>query len=320
VGINYQYNRLRIAFAIPRIFDAYTASEKSFNTSGIAQMDNTISSISYSFPIGTRFSFEPWVTYRTFQNLDPQFEALASFKVEKLLWIGGSYRQDYGAAAFLGFSIKEKLKIGYAYEFATDQSDKLGNGSHEAQLILRIGKRQFTRPQIETKATKPEEAVAQANALKEKIEQEAAVVDEIPSDMPAPEQEITPSSTEDNTNAIPSSTAPAESVTSTPAQADPSPEVGEQPKQAVTNLKGEALPPGHYVVVGAFQSDVNARNYANTLKRSGYPANVAFHPEKGYYIVHMINAPTMDEAKLLRDKYRQMSRYSFRDTWILSIE
>jgi type IX secretion system PorP/SprF family membrane protein len=319
VGINYQFNRLRIAVSIPRIFDPYTASEKSFNTGGITQLDNTISSISYNFPISGRLSFEPWFTYRTFNNLDPQFEALGSFKIDKLLWFGGSYRQDYGAAAFFGLSIKDKLKVGYAYEFATDQTDQLGNGSHEAQVVLRIGKKQFSRPQI-SETTSPEEAVAQANALKEELKAQPAEepVDEIPSDNAQPADNTQP------TEPVVTTPTPAiheeVAVTKPTAERDSTRDDREQPKQAVTTLEGKGLLPGHYVVVGAFASAVNAKNYAATLKRSGYPASVAFHPDRGYYIVHMTNAPTLEEAKVLRDKYRQMSRYSFRDTWILSIE
>jgi type IX secretion system PorP/SprF family membrane protein len=319
VGINYQFNRLRIAVSIPRIFDPYTASEKSFNTGGITQLDNTISSISYNFPISGRLSFEPWFTYRTFNNLAPQFEALGSFKIDKLLWFGGSYRQDYGAAAFFGLSIKDKLKVGYAYEFATDQTDQLGNGSHEAQVVLRIGKKQFSRPQI-SETTSPEEAVAQANALKEELKAQPAEepVDEIPSDNAQPADNTQP------TEPVVTTPTPAiheeVAVTKPTAERDSTRDDREQPKQAVTTLEGKGLLPGHYVVVGAFASAVNAKNYAATLKRSGYPASVAFHPDRGYYIVHMTNAPTLEEAKVLRDKYRQMSRYSFRDTWILSIE
>jgi hypothetical protein len=73
-------------------------------------------------------------------------------------------------------------------------------------------------------------------------------------------------------------------------------------------------------VVGAFEHIQNARNYAKTLKKSGYPARISFHPGKGYFIVHMDQVDSIERARELRDKYRQMSRYSFRDTWILSIE
>lgn len=328
VGIHYQYNKLKIAFAIPRIFEGYTASEKSFNSKGIAQINNTLSSVSYNFSLSHRFSFEPFFVYRTFENQDPQFEALGSFKIDQLLWFGGSYRQDYGAAAFFGLNIKEKIRVGYAYEFATDQSDKMGDGSHEVQLILRLGKKQFSRPQIveQEPANSAPAAVAQANALKEelKTEQEEGVL-EIPKDDAVAQPDLVEVQSEqsvvEESHQIQAETVEADAPQPTVADLQEEPaEIDLTQKTEVTKLNGEGLASGHYVVVGAFASVENAKKYSATLKRSGYPASVAYHPEKGYYIVHMINAPTIEEARGLRDMYRRMSRYSFRDTWILSID
>jgi cell division septation protein DedD len=95
----------------------------------------------------------------------------------------------------------------------------------------------------------------------------------------------------------------------------------DQKKEPVTSLSGNRLSPGHYVVVGVFHSAGYAKKYAFNLKRAKYPANVAYYPEKRYYIVHMNNAPpTKEEAQKLCNEYRRMSRYTFRDTWIISVE
>jgi cell division septation protein DedD len=93
------------------------------------------------------------------------------------------------------------------------------------------------------------------------------------------------------------------------------------PPPKVVNLQGEGLAPGHYVVVGAFESGQNALTYMRTLTRAGYPAQVGYDPHKKFYYVHM-NEPSqdMESARKMRDKYRQISRYTLRDTWILSIE
>jgi type IX secretion system PorP/SprF family membrane protein len=151
-GLHYQFKNLKLAFAIPRLFQTHTVSEEAFNQPGFEQFQNTLSSVSYDFKFN-RISFEPIVTYRTFQNLDAQYEALGVLKIDELGWLGGSYRQDYGAAAFFGLSIKNKIKVGYAYEFATKQTDKFGNGSHEVQLILRVGKKHFSRTQASGRKT-----------------------------------------------------------------------------------------------------------------------------------------------------------------------
>ena len=326
-GMHYQYNRFKLAFAIPRLFESYVASENSFNARGITQIENTISAISYDFFLSPSVSFEPIVTYRTYQTLDDQIEALASLKFTDIGWIGGAYRQDYGAVGFLGVNVKDKLKVGYAYEFATEQADRIGQGTHEVQIVLRLGKKQFTRPQLlsknETTTTTPKLPAAEPehvdNGLvpeEQETEPQDQVVSTIPSrNEPTETAPVTRPDTDATRDQVQTQEQPV--VRETVAEQKPEP-VEEAP--TVKRLNGQSLAPGHYVVVGAFRNLQNALNYTATLKRAGYPANVAFHEEREYYIVHMLNATTVEEARIQRDKYRLMSRYSFRDTWILSIE
>ncbi len=327
-GMHYQYNNFRLGFSIPRLFENYVASENSFNAKGISQIRNTSSFIAYDFKVSPTVSFEPIVTYRTFENLDDQIEALASLKFNNIGWIGGAWRQDYGAFAFLGLNVKDKLKVGYAYEFATDQSDRIGYGTHEVQIVFRIGKKQFTRPQVMA-ANKPQTTPVDdtVSPLDPQRQDDEEPQDQIPADdrvdiaqqpseqRPVSQEQVTqPLQQQDVAKEQPvRETTPVTTPTqeSQPVTDEPAP---------VRKLDGNTLAPGHYVVVGAFRNVQNALDYTATLKRAGYPASVAFHPERGYYIVHMLNATTIEEARIQRDKYRQMSRYSFRDTWILSIE
>jgi type IX secretion system PorP/SprF family membrane protein len=330
-GFHYRLNNLRIGFAIPRIFDTRVVSEKNFSGTGIAQLNNTISSVSYDFRLTERFSFEPMFTYRTYQDLDPHFEAMGTFKVSNLAWIGGAYRQNYGAFTHFGVNIKQKLKVAYAYEFATDQTDRIGNGSHEVQISYRLGKTQHTRQHdlaqhkpapTHHEQAKPHEThpVKPAEHHEEKPVEKNHNIDPVPSEPvhqePQPQHEETK--------------APVHEPVLPEHQHDTTGTVKNQPTHEhthdndvapFTNLEGEGLPHGHYVVVGAFHSLQNAKNYMNTLKKAGYPANVAYDPLKHYYIIHMDQpADDLEHARELRDKYRQMSRYSFRDTWILIIE
>jgi type IX secretion system PorP/SprF family membrane protein len=320
-GMHYQLKNFTLAFAIPRLFRTYVASEQDLNKVGIEQIRTTISSASYKIPFSSRLTFEPMVTYRTYENTPSQVEGLGVFHIDNIAWFGGSYRKGYGATAFLGFNIKDKLKLGYAYEFAPQQANALGDGTHELQLVVRFGKKKLRKAQSKLKSSdKPapiEPGVTDENYPNEDIAQKDTEQKDIAREDIAKKESVT--------------ALPQESSHDTPAQhqqtitqSEQTPAIpgdtGNQKKEAVKSLSGNGLAPGHYVVVGAFRSVVNAKNYARTLKRAGYPADIAFHPEKRYYVVHMNNAPTLDEARLLRDKYRQMSRYTFRDTWILSIE
>ena len=318
-GMHYQHKNLKIAFAIPRLFNTYVASDQDFNKVGFKQVRTTLSSASYAIPFGERIVLEPMVTYRTYENTPAQLEGLAALRIDNIVWVGGSYRQRYGASAFAGFNIKDKVKLGYAYEFAADQVNALGDGTHEIQLVVRLGKKKLSKSQAKSKA--PLQPSSQAFA-------DTASVADLPNEDVAKQEERKRESASLHRQSTSSAeTAQHEQVVkgSTPSSAVPSPvfipgATDEEKRGMVKSLSGNGLPPGHYVVVGAFRSVENAKRYARNLKRADYPADVAYHPERQYYIVHMNNAPTIEEARQLRDKYRQMSRYSFRDTWILSIE
>ncbi len=306
-GMHYQLKNFKLAFAIPRLFRTYVASEQDLNKVGIQQIRTTISSVSYKILFSSKIAFEPMITYRTYENTSSQVEGLGVLHINSLAWVGASYRQNYGATGFVGFNVKEKLKFGYAYEFAPRQANALGDGTHELQLILQLGKKKLRKAH---------------SKLKGKISTQTEPVEPGITDDRYPNEDIARGKTE-RTSQEPLHEKPVEhqqAITqSEPASAKPA-GTDIPAKKEVTSLSGNGLSPGHYVVVGAFRSVVNAKSYARTLKRAGYPADIAYHPQKQYYIVHLNNAPTLDEARQLRDKYRQMSRYTFRDTWILSIE
>lgn len=304
-GVHYQRKNFKIAFAIPRLFNAYVASDQDFNKVGIEQVRTTLSSASYAMHFGKRIVIEPTVTYRTYENRSSQLEGLGALRIDNLVWVGGAYRQNYGASAFAGFNIKDKVKLGYAYEFAADQVNALGDGTHEIQLIMRLGKRKVAHSSVKTKTP-----VQQSHTFAD-----TSSVADRPDEEVAGQETAEPESASSSTKIVQD-----QQVVNQSGPASSIPSANEKTQEPVKSLSGTRLPPGHYVVVGAFRSVGNAKNYARNLNRADYPAAVAYHPERQYYIVHMNNAATIEEARQLRDKYRQMSRYSFRDTWILSIE
>lgn len=319
-GMHYQHKNLKIAFAIPRLFNTYVASDQDFNKVGFEQVRTTLSSASYTIPFGERIAFEPMVTYRTYENTPSQLEGLGALRIDNIVWVGGAYRQRYGASAFAGFNIKDKVKLGYAYEFAADQANALGDGTHEIQLVVRLGKKKLGRSQAKTKASLQQpQAVADAASVTDLPNEDVAKQEEEQREAESAALRRQPTSSAESVQheQVVKRSEPASATSA--AMVIPAATVDEK-QGSVKSLSGDGLPPGHYVVVGAFRSVENAKRYARNLKRADYPADVAYHPERQYYIVHMTQAATIEEARQLRDKYRQMSRYSFRDTWILSIE
>lgn len=299
-GMHYQFNNLKIGFALPSLFYAKAISEDGFNAPKLEALKNTFTSISYNFKISDRLAFEPYFIYRTNEIKESQFEALGIFKIDNLLWAGGSYRQDYGPAAFLGVSLKEKIKVGYAYEFAPDVVDGFGTGSHELHITLRVGKKnRAERTVVQEEAPQP---VVAEQATKEEVKpvEEKPVVEE------TKQPEVVRPTEQDPLVEKPAFVTP-----------EPEPEVQ---KEKVVTLSGRGLKPGNYVVVGAFRSNQNALAYMNNLRKEGYQATVSYSPAKDYYYVHMGNMGSLEEAKGLRDSYRKENKFTLRDTWILTIE
>ncbi|MBL7872739.1 MAG: PorP/SprF family type IX secretion system membrane protein [Cyclobacteriaceae bacterium] len=297
-GINYQFNNLKIGFSLPRLFLSRLISEGGFSTPKLDQLNYTITTVSYNFVLGPRLALEPYFLYRTSEIVDPQFEIMGVLKMDDLLWGGASYRQNYGAIAFLGFNLKEKFRVGYAYEFAPSQVTGFGNGTHEVQVSVRLGKKKRSeRPVAQSEAPiQPVVIAKQPN-----VEEPKPVVEE------KKEEPIKEEKKEE----------PIIITEQKPIVVEPA---AEQPKEKLITLSGRGLKPGYYVVVGAFRSNRNALAYMNNLNKEGYPATVSFSPAKEYYYVHMGNHSSHEEAAKLRDDYRKENKFTLKDTWILTVE
>jgi type IX secretion system PorP/SprF family membrane protein len=315
VGFHYQLKNFRLSFALPRLFRTYVTSLEGFNQPKIKQVTCTLSSISYNFALGSKVALEPIVTYRTDKDFGSQYEAAGVLRLNNIAWIGGSYRQDYGPAAFLGFNIKDRYKVGYAYEFAPNQISGIGGGSHEFQLVIRLGKKKAAFAKKEEELPPVDTAKVETLADKE-IETPQETKEEVQNDAPVTNTE---QAKEQPTQATTSTQPKTDSAAIAPVEREEKAKVAPEEEESKKH-GGETLIPGHYVVVGAFASPVNAKNYVNTLKRVGYPASMSYYSGKQLYIVHMGNTPTIEEARELRNQYRARSRYSFRDTWVLTIE
>jgi type IX secretion system PorP/SprF family membrane protein len=302
-GMHYQFNNLKIAFALPSLFYKKVISEGAFNDPKFDALKNTFSSISYNFKFSERLAFEPYFMYRTNEIKESQFEVLGALKIDNLLWVGGSYRQDYGPAAFFGISLKEKLKVGYAYEFAPNVVDGFGTGSHELHVSMRIGKKnRAVRPVAQKEeSTQPVVAEQPVKEVKPPVE-EKPVVEETKQPEPIPVTQQKPL---------------VEEPIKVTQEQEPEPEL---PKEKLVTLNGRGLKPGHYVVVGAFRSNQNALAYMNNLKKEGYQATVSYSAVKEFYYVHMGNLATLEEAAKVRDDYRKENKFTLKDTWILTIE
>lgn len=77
---------------------------------------------------------------------------------------------------------------------------------------------------------------------------------------------------------------------------------------------------GHYVIVGVFKSEANAKRVSDGYRNLGFSeVDYGYQSGKGFWFVHIAGSEDMDvpEAGKLRNKYRKMKM--FRDAWLLTV-
>ena len=93
-----------------------------------------------------------YMLYHYSQIAGQRIEATATLNLNENIWIGGSYRLNYGASGIFGFTIKN-VSFSYAYEPASKMVSGFAQGSHEVQLKINIGdkkKLERDKPKLRT--------------------------------------------------------------------------------------------------------------------------------------------------------------------------
>jgi type IX secretion system PorP/SprF family membrane protein len=147
VGFNFQLKNLNLGLSIPQIFDRTPANSSSFQKIGLNPFNLAIASISYKATLSENLSFQPLFMTKILNN-SSQWEAYGIAYYKDMLYLGGMYRQNYGAAGLLGFKINDFFKIGYSYEFPIDASSDISFNSHEVRLSLYLGNTKVDKEKI----------------------------------------------------------------------------------------------------------------------------------------------------------------------------
>lgn len=158
-GLKYHIKNLNIGLALPALLKKDLVPTNALTEEDeLSPIDQYSAMISYKFQISeNNLAFEPHLLYRSLGNDYTQIEATGVFHIKELVWVGATYRMDYGINALAGLKIKELLTLGYAYELASGQVAGYMAGSHEIQLSINLGKKknfdkkpQVDRPRFDT--------------------------------------------------------------------------------------------------------------------------------------------------------------------------
>ena len=75
---------------------------------------------------------------------------------------------------------------------------------------------------------------------------------------------------------------------------------------------------GDYVVLRVAASEINAKEMAEEIRKSGYTeVGYGYLTNKESWYIYIKSGNDIEEAKVIRDKYRKNER--FKDAWLLTV-
>ncbi|MGC1242306.1 MAG: PorP/SprF family type IX secretion system membrane protein [Chryseosolibacter sp.] len=180
-GISFHIKTLQLGASMPTLFSPSYMSQDAFNITEIKPFQSIIVNASNRFYFGDdKHIFEPYALYRINADLPPQFEFAGILHLNHLVWLGGSYKQDFGISALGGVKLKNTFAIGAAYSIQNSGINELNSPGFEVSLNLLLGKRKKDAPlysfvnTVKEKEKKPlRKSASELIAEKRKVEEEA---------------------------------------------------------------------------------------------------------------------------------------------------
>ncbi len=311
-GAYYEFKELNIGISLPKLFATKSISTESFQEINLSVLENVVYTLSYKFDLPkSMLSFTPYLLYRTGGNTQNQIEGTGILSYREIVYVGASYRVDYGPSLFLGLGIKENFKFGYAYEMATEQVASIGNGTHEFQLQIRLSKNK--RVANKNKKVQPVSEV-EPEVVEEQIQPLA--------EEPEPTIIAAPILMKDSINKVVDKEIEAE---------EEKPPVVEEltieepvVEESIDSIKIQQkdiapLKSGVYIVVGVFKSRENAINFSKNIMDNGFENKIGQHKNELYY-VYVQSSSDVNKASVFRKEVIQHVRDNFKKAWIIEIE
>ncbi|MFY0650645.1 MAG: PorP/SprF family type IX secretion system membrane protein [Cyclobacteriaceae bacterium] len=133
-GMSYHFDHFNVGLSIPNLISREVISSESFSPIRVSPLDNLLIKMNYRGHISHDFAIEPHLLYRYSSITTSQYEAAVIAHLKHIVWVGASFRQGAGINALVGFKVKEKLGVGYAFELGNSNISSIIGTTHEIHL------------------------------------------------------------------------------------------------------------------------------------------------------------------------------------------
>lgn len=310
-GIVYAYDKLRLGFALTKLFQNNSFSAESFNEIKLSSLRNRLFSASYRFTLGMEenVSIEPYLLYRQHELKEmDSWEAGTLLNFKKSVWIGTAYNQNYGLSLISGFSVKDRFRFSYSYDMSVLSSKVNIPGSHEINLGIKLSRKKSklaVRPTMKPTLALANESNSKPSSGDRGNKNPMRMVTSPPPDFKILEEPA----------------VPVESRNKPRVEEHPQtePEVAVKPVEKPKISESFTASKGHYyVVVGVYSVMSHSLRYTKDMIEKGYPVSVILNPKNNYYYVYIFSSLNLEDAKKFRNDYRWKNL--FKEAWIFNME
>ena len=170
-GVAYHFGHFNVGFSLPSLFSQEVFTDESGFQVKPAPQDNMLFKINYRGHLSDDIAIEPHLLYRYNKFLPNQYEATVIIHLLHIVWVGGTYRQDAGFVGLLGAKLKEKIGIGYSYEYGNPNNAGLLGPTHEIHVGYHLGTKKEHAEHVSS-FIKSHRKSAEARAREEELERQ----------------------------------------------------------------------------------------------------------------------------------------------------
>ncbi len=356
-GVSIHHKTFHGGLSLPNLFQPVYVSADPFSVSTLRPFQSVIIHASNRFYFDKdKNVFEPYLLYRlNGSGLPSQLEIAALLHLQHAVWVGGSYRQNFGISALGGIKIKNQFALGFSYSVKNTGINELNSPSYEIQLGYLTGAKKkdhfaysFVSTEKEKVKSKTPREIAEAKrkaeiarkqaeekkqqeiVLAKKAEVEKKLQDEKKLQEEKRVQDEKKLQEEKNAKLLPVDSTHHDDLRQLQRVADhaanPNEEHGlasdkhENHERHETVIRGahkEELDLGDFVIAGSFMKRENAARFTADLNKLNFTADFGFLTPHGKWYVYLYQGTDINAARAERDKYRKLQ--IFRDTWLLTI-
>ncbi len=135
-GVSVHRKTFHGGISLPNLFQPVYVSSDPFSVTTLRPFQSAIIHVSNRFYFDKdKNVFEPYLMYRlNGSGLPSQLEAAALLHLQHFVWVGASYRQNFGISALGGIKIKNQFAIGFSYSVKNTGINELNSPTYELQL------------------------------------------------------------------------------------------------------------------------------------------------------------------------------------------